>query len=131
MKWKYKDVEYIVHINTEIGHYCGYVRIPDNHPDNKKVDKTEIIFGRKINTGYDDIDINCHGGLTFCKRITNKNKDNFPQGFSLGAWIGWDYGHYRDKTNYFNGVEYIEKEVEEECKNVINQLLTPSSKNEG
>ncbi len=118
---KYKGLEYIVHWNENIGHYCGYVRIPDNHPDNKKIDKTLEIFGRKINVGYDDININCHGGLTFGERV--KQGDNFPQGFTEGAWIGWDYGHLGDGTEYFDGKKWTAKEVEQECKSVIQQLL--------
>lgn len=121
----YKGIEYIVFWFDRIGYYNGYVRIPDNHPDNKKIDRMEEVFGRKLIVGYDDIDIDCHGGLTFGERITKENKDNFPQGFSEGAWIGWNYAHVGDKIKFYeeDGKEWTEKEVEEECKNVIEQLL--------
>ena len=63
---------------------------------------------------------------------TKKIQKEFPQGFSLGSWIGWDYGHYGDYTSLFSsfsdsfireGKKWTEKEVEKECKNVIRQLL--------
>ncbi|MFW6173501.1 MAG: hypothetical protein ACOC5T_07145 [Elusimicrobiota bacterium] len=117
---EYKGTEYLVYWFDEVGHYNGYVRILDNHPYNKKVDKKEKVFGEEVSTGYDDIPIDCHGGLTFSVRITKRNK--YPQGFTEGAWIGWDYAHSGDKTKYFEGKEWTAEEVEEECKNVINQL---------
>lgn len=49
------------------GHFCGYVRIPDEHP-----------FFRK-----QDIDLDCHGGLTF-----NEAHEEH--------WVGYDCGHSGD-----------------------------------
>lgn len=36
---------------ANLGHLCGYVTLPDNHPD--------------VGKAYDDIDVSVHGGLTF------------------------------------------------------------------
>ena len=121
---KYKEINYIVHWNEQVGSYCGYVRIPDDHKYTKLVNKTEEVFGMKLHTGYDDMDIDCHGGLTYCKRHSG-TEETF-QGFTEGAWVGWDYSHYGDKTVYFDGKTWSEEEVEQECKNVIEQLSNPS-----
>ncbi len=118
---KYKDYEYIVHWYNRMGHFNGYVKLPDDHKEAKKLDKQREFFGRKMHVGYDDIDIDCHGGLTFGQKI--KEKDNWSQKFTEGYWIGWDYGHVGDSSRYCSGREYSEKEVEEECKNVIRQLI--------
>src|ERR1700688_3408798 len=42
---------------------------------------------------YDDLPVDCHGGLTFGK----EGKDPFPIGF---YWYGCDYGHYNDMSFY-------------------------------
>lgn len=86
-------------------HPCAYVEIPKNHSYFKK--------------SYMDIeDIEVHGGLTFSsdKLLLLDN-----------SWfIGWDYAHYGDYVGFF-GINDEEKkwtteEINEECKNVINQL---------
>ena len=54
---------------------CGYVHVPFNHPDAKKLED-----------GIDGIEV--HGGLTFrCKAIDG------------GAWFGFDCGHYNDEIS--------------------------------
>ena len=124
----YKNIEYIVYFFEKIGSYCAYVRLPEKHLYQKFINKKRIVLGHKLNIGYDSMDINCHGGLTFTHKITKKNQENFPQGFSLGSWIGWDYSHCEDYCNFgvceMEGKKWTEKEVEKECKNVIKQLLT-------
>lgn len=59
------------------GHLCGYVRIPDSHP----------YFGKV------DIEIDCHGGLTF-----NES--------GLEHWIGYDCAHSFD---YVPTSQYMRK----------------------
>ena len=50
---------------------CGYVLVPDGHPDERK--------------GYDDVDVDVHGGLTFrCKAAGG------------GSWFGFDCAHGGD-----------------------------------
>lgn len=43
-------------IATKMGHRCGYVTVPKDHPH----------YGK----GYDDIDADVHGGLTFANEGT-------------------------------------------------------------
>ena len=43
-------------IATKMGHRCGYVTVPEDHPH----------YGK----GYDDIDADVHGGLTFANKGT-------------------------------------------------------------
>lgn len=63
----------------EDGHRCGYVRVPEGHD----------LFGKDYMDM--DIDINCHGGLTFSEMI---EKDE--RGFTVGYWIGFDCAHRHD-----------------------------------
>ena len=72
---------------------------------------------------YYDIDIFCHGGLTYSEP-TLKTVDK------KGWFVGWDYAHYGD---YIHGVEtylnyynkkWTTEEIVKECKNVINQIVT-------
>lgn len=96
----YKGYDFLIRhaFNT---HYCAYVRIPEGHK----------FYG----IPYDDIDIDCHGGLTF-GAFTN---DFSPSGY----WIGWDYVHYDDWTLYNkNGKKWTIDEIYEEVKKVIDQL---------
>lgn len=84
-----------------------------NHKFQEFIDYTEKIFGKDSKVGYSKMDIDVHGGLSFSEKITEDNIKDCPQGFSLGSWIGWDYGHYNDKTKFnFKGKEWTEKEVE-------------------
>ena len=72
---------------------------------------------------YDDIDISCHGGLTYSDYIL-KTVDK------KGWFIGWDYAHYGDYMDY--GYEtgmndgtkkWSTDEIIRECKRVINQII--------
>lgn len=74
---------------------------------------------------YDDIDISCHGGLTYSKKaLRTVDKE--------GWFIGWDYAHYGDYMDYgdvlFNNMfqykkKWTTEEIVEECKNVIDQIV--------
>lgn len=55
------------------GHLCGYVRIPPDHP----------YFMHK------EIDLNCHGGITFNEVLLNQVLQEH--------WIGFDCGHSGDR----------------------------------
>jgi hypothetical protein len=83
-----------------------------------------------IDKPYDDIDVDCHGGLTYSGELYD-HKGNKVENFV----IGWDYGHYGD----FIGTEAIPadiiqtmnllqevhkwtiEEIEDEIKGVINK----------
>ena len=132
---EHNGVPYIIHIGP-MGSLCAYVRIPDDHPWNPLVDKTKDIRGRVINVGYDDVPLDVHGGLTFSVRIS-ETKNLWPQGFTPGAWVGWDYAHYRDYVpkldKYFNDPEshlYIDNEVDMDCKDAINQMVAAGGNHE-
>lgn len=96
--YKYKIVSYGIHP-------CAYVCLPKN----------DKFYGLP----YDEIDIDCHGGLTYGSFQQNE------------FWIGWDYAHWGDYCGYhalfdFDS-EFVEKrwttaEILEEVKDVIKQL---------
>ena len=83
---------------------CAYLGIPLTHPL----------------AGFDCYDINlaCHGGLTFAS-------DKWPEGKGL-YWYGWDYAHCDDATIYQyeypdmdkNGKRWTIEEVKEEARGV-------------
>ena len=58
---------------------CCYVGVPLAHP----------LAGHS----YDDLSIECHGGLTY----SNSGGDRWPEGF---WWYGWDYAHAGDRCVY-------------------------------
>lgn len=59
---------------------CVYLGVSSSHP----------LAGHE----YDDLPINCHGGLTFA----GEGDDTYrPSGF---YWYGWDYGHAGDRSFY-------------------------------
>ena len=74
---------------------------------------------------YDEIDIYCHGGLTYSESTLDTVDKK-------GWFIGWDYAHYGDYMDYgdisFNNIfsndkKWTTEEIVEECKNVINQIV--------
>ena len=77
--------------------YLGYVIIPESHKYHGK--------------HYDEIDINCHGDLTYADKIhwESKNKNKFA--------IGLDMNHSGDDGG-------TEEEMRQECKSIINQLTS-------
>ena len=76
---------------TEIGHRCGYVKLPKDH------------FAFKMS--YDDIAVNIHGGLTF--------------GPDKLGWIGFDCAHCDDNPQEWtllktsNEVKNLAKQINE------------------
>ena len=62
---------------------CAYVGVPLNH----------LLSG----FDYDDLSVECHGGLTFSAR----GKGNYPKDF---WWYGWDYAHYDDYSFYYDNI---------------------------
>ena len=69
---------------------------------------------------YENIDIQCHGGLTYSRsNLSTVNKE--------GWFIGWDYAHCGDfmcyETVTYPGKQWTAEEIVEECKSVIRQLI--------
>jgi len=67
---------YILSLGT---HPTAYINLPEGHPAEKGV------------YDYDDVAIECHGGLPYGGAILN-----LPDGPIEGRFIGWDYAHYED-----------------------------------
>ena len=108
---KYKGYNWVM---TSCGwHPCCYVEIPPNN--------------RLFEQDYyeDDVEnIDCHGGITF---------SDFRD-FGLGEfyYLGWDYAHLGDYSamefgglirNYPGDKKWTIKEIEQEAKNVIKQII--------
>jgi len=81
-------------------HLCAYLGVPEAHP--------------LAGFGYDDIPLDCHGGLTFGKA-----------GDSLLAkgwfWYGWDYGHSGDYCTYYDK-EPLSKRPRDEKKWTVEEV---------
>jgi len=115
----YKGYDYICVLVKELGHRCGYVRLPTSHP----------FFGVDYDKIYEIRDVECHGGLTFSGKL-GWLKD--------GYWIGFDCGHAGDgrvydymdseKAKMWKRMEDFQDEirskdyVEEECRAIIDQV---------
>lgn len=95
-------------------HPCCYVFLPKEHK----------YYGKS----YDEIDIDCHGGLTYL------NEDLIFNPLVNDDWvIGWDYAHLNDYLG-IDEIEFMKKivhsqdkkwtteELFEEVKQVIEQL---------
>lgn len=105
---KYKGFRYIILV-MDIGHRCGYVRIPKGHkiygmdyssqtpikmkdmPKNEPVGKRGVIpmviqaMGGKKNISLDCL-FDVHGGITFANKLQKYR----------GWWIGFDCAHLGD-----------------------------------
>jgi hypothetical protein len=128
---KYKEIPYIIYKNPRIGTYAAYIRIPNDHPYVKLVSKKwwDQIGDRprQYHYDYDAVPLEAHGGLTFAQHITQRKK--WPQGFTPGYWVGWDYAHSEDVipriSQFFPDAHlWTEEEVEKECKEVIEHLMS-------
>lgn len=79
-KGQLKGYQWVVTHNGR-GSRCGYVRVPKGHP----------WHGQNCN----DINSDCHGGITFtdadkkCEKVDNDD----------GWWIGFDCAHYTDSPD--------------------------------
>lgn len=97
---------YVLNLGT---HPCAYVDVTETDLNGKD---------------YSDIDISCHGGLTYSREYLNTVDKK-------GWFIGWDYAHYCDFAGYelemligirTNGKRWTTAEIVEECKQVIDQI---------
>ena len=68
--------------HDSLGHLCGYVGVPKSHP----------WYG----LGYDDIDAEIHGGLTFSQHETDR-EEPYPHDTGQDIWwVGFDCAHAGD-----------------------------------
>lgn len=111
----------VVRGSSRMGHLCGYVGVPEDHPDHGK--------------HYDKVDVNVHGGLTFAgdgvghplfeDRFASRDDDNV-------WWLGFDCAHCFDYKpgfpielrNMMRGEEYRDLEyTKEEVTGLAGQLF--------
>lgn len=97
----------------EWGNLNGYVGVPEGHCCYEK--------------GYDDLDITCHGGLTYGGYLlgTTLNEGGYPF-----YYFGFDCAHagdfmpymkmglFKDYPTVYRDMEYVTKE----CKSIARQL---------
>lgn len=100
-KFNYKIISF--------GQYpCAYIEIPVTH--------------RYYKVNYDNINIHCHGGLTY-GRMGLVSCD-----ITTGYWIGWDYAHVDDyfeiglSSLSLGTKKWTTKKILEEVKEVIGEL---------
>lgn len=116
-QWKAHGLDCAV-VRGEIS-YCGYVRVPSEHPDADKF--------------YDDVsDVEVHGGLTFTRKAESK--------IGGGRWFGFDTGHYTDWWGYFDpktghgyehtGKIWTEEDVVKETEKLARQFAAKLEKKE-
>lgn len=130
----YRDHEYLIIMN-KYGIRCGYIAIKNDH--------------KYHGLDYDEIDIRCHGGLTFSGN--DHIVKNLLKNKCTDYWIGFDCGHCYDLTDikkyrkYFLKLnqritDFIEESnflrrsenssvkdysyLENECKSIIDQLVS-------
>ncbi len=84
-------------------YYCGYVRLNEG--------------SKFVGTKYDDIPIECHGGLTYGRYPDGTwAPDEYMEEGEY--WIGFDCNHARDKREHCN-LEYVIGE----CMSIVDQLV--------
>ena len=98
-------------IKKSFSSWCAYIGVPN----------TSNVSGHD----YDNIDVSCHGGLTFSS--TNQGF-KIPRSLSKDSkewyWYGWDYAHAGDALS-FNakiGHKWSIKEVKSEAIEVAKQF---------
>ena len=98
-------------------HPCAYVCVDANNQ----------YYGKH----YDDIHIECHGGVTFAEptisflEYSEKYKCMVRTSIKDKWIIGWDYAHYGDYSVFDrSGKKWTTQELKNECEQVIKQLIT-------
>lgn len=99
---RYNGIRFWI-MNVRGSHPCGYIEVPKDHP--------------YYNLTYQEgAELPVHGGVTF--------SEDHLSGVIEDTWIlGWDYGHYGDKTLYFGGERHYVADIIDEIKEAINFLI--------
>lgn len=107
--------------HQSLGHFCGYVGVPETHPAYKK--------------DYDDVNVEVHGGLTYADvcggHVCHVPKPGMPDNV---WWLGFDCAHSCDlspgmmrygfhESDTYRTVGYVKNQVE----SLANQLATMTS----
>ena len=101
---KEKEYEYFGIFN-EYGYRCGYVRVPELHSYYKK--------------NYGDININCHGGLTFSDFIDPKEIKLLNDTLFIpreGWYIGFDCAHCNDAFDFEKSEKIFKSKIDDSLK---------------
>ena len=77
-EWEHAGLKCAVTLGREGGFRCGYVRVPPSHPSHGK--------------GYNDVEVDVHGGLTFGREEPCAHDDG------TGYWFGFDCAHCYDAS---------------------------------
>ena len=88
-------------IFQDLGHRCGYVKIPYWHPAYEK--------------SWDELDIKCHGGITYASHSL------LGKTHASGWWIGFDCAHFGDIPDVQSAIKYF-NEGDEEQRKTLNFL---------
>ena len=124
---KYKGYDYAI-LNMHGSHPCCYVKLPFEH----RLAKIAL-------ENYDDLDIRCHGGITYAENyrrlVGDINESRTDWKYELkdmsGVGIGWDYAHCNDYMYdpYINREprewehKWLYEELLEDVKSVIDQIV--------
>lgn len=110
--------------HPDMGHLCGYVKLPKGHPLLKAAKAggygmkgwgSRQKYGRKEH-GYDAKALRClsvHGGLTWSGHLPTRRGEG-------GYWLGFDCAHYGDLVpslddkldGTYRTIEYVRKELD-------------------
>jgi hypothetical protein len=99
---RYNGIRFWI-MNIRGSHPCGYIEVPKDHP--------------YYNLTYQEgAYLPVHGGVTFSEDHLNDVVED--------TWIlGWDYGHFGDKTLHFGGERHYVADIIDEVKEAINYLI--------
>ena len=95
-------MQYAIVQHMEMGHLCGYIRLPRSHPlyaivTAKRWNKRAFKKYTRYPQGYDHravYSLDVHGGITFAGR----------RPFARGIWIGFDCAHLDDHVPGYPGI---------------------------
>lgn len=125
---KYRNVQFVLwyfiihdgpkHDFSAMQHWNAYIKIPYKHPWRRYMHpkwhewkffstraKEKRIMTDKI--PY----LNVHGGITFAHYVKAKDRFRWPQTFSKGPWIGWDYAHAGDQMWHLPTLKWQQPEI--------------------
>jgi len=84
-EWEHAGLPCLAVRHESSGHWCGYAAVPPGHP----------LHGK----GYDDVDVDAHGGLTYASacsgHVCHVPKPGEPDDV---WWFGFDCAHAGDYT---------------------------------
>jgi len=107
LEFVYAGLKCMVVKHPQLGHWCGYVALPEGHPD----------WGKD----YDSVNVRVHGSLTFSSR----GGQRYWKGKNLW-WFGFDCAHAGDLVPAYPHVGehyWTLEEVIKETKRLAKQLV--------